>query len=147
MSTSESSRRVADLVARGVRILAPEQVYIDEAVDLGRIAAGATLYPGTRLHGARTYVGAGAHVGKEGPATLENAVLDDTAVVASGFVRDAVLLAGAGLGGNAHVREGTLLEEQASTGHAVGLKQSILLSFATLGSLINFCDATSRLLF
>src|SRR6185436_10422934 len=31
-------------------------------------------------------------------------------------------------------------EEEASTAHAVGLKQTILLSFVTLGSLINFCD-------
>ena len=38
------------------------------------------------------------------------------------------------------MREGTLLEERASTAHCVGLKQTILLSFATLGSLINFCD-------
>jgi UDP-N-acetylglucosamine/UDP-N-acetylgalactosamine diphosphorylase len=51
-----------------------------------------------------------------------------------------VLLEGAKLGANAHVRPGTLLEEQASTAHAVGLKQTILLSFVTLGSLINFCD-------
>jgi acetyltransferase-like isoleucine patch superfamily enzyme len=51
-----------------------------------------------------------------------------------------VLLRGAKLGANAHVREGTLLEEEASTAHAVGLKQTILLSYVTLGSLINFCD-------
>jgi len=35
---------------------------------------------------------------------------------------------------------GTQLEEQASTAHAVGLKHTILGSFVTLGSLINFCD-------
>jgi UDP-N-acetylglucosamine/UDP-N-acetylgalactosamine diphosphorylase len=60
--------------------------------------------------------------------------------VASGFVSGAVLLRGARLGANAHVRAGTLLEEQASTAHAVGLKQTILFAFVTLGSLINFCD-------
>jgi UDP-N-acetylglucosamine/UDP-N-acetylgalactosamine diphosphorylase len=38
------------------------------------------------------------------------------------------------------VREGTILEEQASTAHCVGLKQTILMPFVTLGSLINFCD-------
>jgi UDP-N-acetylglucosamine/UDP-N-acetylgalactosamine diphosphorylase len=44
------------------------------------------------------------------------------------------------VGGSAHVRPGTLLEEGASTAHAVGLKHTILLAFVTLGSLINFCD-------
>jgi UDP-N-acetylglucosamine/UDP-N-acetylgalactosamine diphosphorylase len=33
-----------------------------------------------------------------------------------------------------------LLEEEASTAHSVGLKQTILMSFVTLGSLINCCD-------
>ena len=43
-------------------------------------------------------------------------------------------------GSCAHVRPGTLLEEGASFGHAVGLKQTVLLPFAAMGSLINFCD-------
>ena len=32
------------------------------------------------------------------------------------------------------------MEEQASIAHTVGLKQTILFPFVTLGSLINFCD-------
>ena len=40
----------------------------------------------------------------------------------------------------AHVREGCILEEQVSGAHCVGLKQTILFPFVTLGSLINFCD-------
>ena len=51
-----------------------------------------------------------------------------------------MLLTKARIGSNGHVRAGTLLEEEASTAHAVGLKQTILTSFATLGSLINCCD-------
>ena len=38
------------------------------------------------------------------------------------------------------VREGCILEEHASIAHTVGLKQTILFPFVTLGSLINFCD-------
>jgi bifunctional UDP-N-acetylglucosamine pyrophosphorylase/glucosamine-1-phosphate N-acetyltransferase len=38
------------------------------------------------------------------------------------------------------VRAGTIFEEQASIAHTVGLKQTILFPFVTLGSLINFCD-------
>ncbi|MDI6688506.1 MAG: protein GlmU, partial [Desulfobacterales bacterium] len=37
-------------------------------------------------------------------------------------------------------REGTILEEESSIAHTVGLKQTILFPFVTLGSLINFCD-------
>ena len=44
------------------------------------------------------------------------------------------------VGSNAHIRVGTLVEEEASTAHAVGLKHTVLMSFVTLGSLINFCD-------
>jgi UDP-N-acetylglucosamine/UDP-N-acetylgalactosamine diphosphorylase len=40
----------------------------------------------------------------------------------------------------AHVREGCLLEEESNGAHAVGLKQTVLFPFVTLGSLINFCD-------
>jgi acetyltransferase-like isoleucine patch superfamily enzyme len=138
--TTTSDERVAALVARGVAVPAPGQVFIDGDVDLARIAPTAILYPGTRLHGARTLLGPKASVGAEGPAVVHDAVLADGAAIASGYVRGAVLLAGAKLGANAHVRDGTLLEEGASTAHAVGLKQTILLSFVTLGSLINFCD-------
>jgi acetyltransferase-like isoleucine patch superfamily enzyme len=132
--------RVEALRARGVRILDPGQTFVDEEVDPARIDATATLYPGTRLHGRRTFLGPGAVVGLEGPATLVDCLLGEGASIASGFARGAVLLRAAKLGANAHVREGTILEEEASTAHAVGLKQTILLSFVTLGSLINFCD-------
>jgi bifunctional UDP-N-acetylglucosamine pyrophosphorylase/glucosamine-1-phosphate N-acetyltransferase len=38
------------------------------------------------------------------------------------------------------VREGCIVEEEANGAHCVGLKQTILFPFVTLGSLINFCD-------
>ena len=132
--------RLARLAALGVRVIDPRQTFVDADVDLTRIAPAAILHPGARLHGPRTFLGPGAAAGAEGPAVLVDTVLGEGASVASGYVRGAVLLAGASLGANSHVREGTLLEEQASTAHCVGLKQTILLSFVTLGSLINFCD-------
>ncbi|MBC8074066.1 MAG: UDP-N-acetylglucosamine pyrophosphorylase, partial [Deltaproteobacteria bacterium] len=132
--------RLAQLSSRGVLIVDARQVYLADDVVLERIAAGAVLHPGTRLHGARTWIGAGAQIGVEGPATLVDAVFDREAAIDSGFVHGAVLLRGARLGNSAHVRPGTLLEEGASTAHAVGLKHTILLAHVTLGSLINFCD-------
>lgn len=79
-------------------------------------------------------------MGAEGPATIRDTVLGAGSRVDAGYLEGAVLLAGARAGWGAHFRPGTLLEEQASTAHAVGLKQTILLAFVTLGSLINFCD-------
>ena len=140
MQSDALERRLAELLARGVVLVDPRQTYVAPEVVPQRVAAGAVLHPGARLLGARTFVGPGAQVGAEGPATLVDAVLGPDAVVDSGFVHGAVLLAGARLGSNAHVRPGTLLEESASTAHAVGLKHSVLLAFVTLGSLINFCD-------
>jgi UDP-N-acetylglucosamine/UDP-N-acetylgalactosamine diphosphorylase len=139
-ATAGPAARVARLVRLGVRVIDPRQTFIGSDVDPGRIDPTATLHPGTRLEGARTFVGPGAVLGREGPATLVNTVLGEGATVASGYVEGAVLLRGARLGADAHVREGTLLEEEASTAHAVGLKHSVLLAFVTLGSLINFCD-------
>jgi UDP-N-acetylglucosamine/UDP-N-acetylgalactosamine diphosphorylase len=140
MSGANLEARLGELERRGVRVLDPRQTWLDAHVSLDRIQPGAVLHPGTRLSGARTWLGAGAEVGTEGPATLVDAVFDEGASIASGYVNGAVLLRKASLGANAHVRAGTLLEEEASTAHAVGLKQTLLLAFVTLGSLINFCD-------
>ncbi len=129
------------LTHQGVEIPDPAQVWIDPRVNPDRIQGpGTILYPGTRLIGDRTYIGAGARIGTEGPATVSQSALGPGAAVCSGYCHGAVLLAGASLGANAHVREGTILEEGARTAHAVGLKQTILFPFVTLGSLINFCD-------
>ena len=57
-----------------------------------------------------------------------------------GYFENSVFLEGAEAGSGAHVRSGTIFEEQASIAHTVGLKQTLLFPFVTLGSLINFCD-------
>jgi UDP-N-acetylglucosamine/UDP-N-acetylgalactosamine diphosphorylase len=136
----ELAERVARLQAQGVVVVDPRQTYVAADVVPERIRPHATLHPGTRLVGARTFVAAGAHIGVEGPATVVDAIFGPDSAIDSGFCSGAVLLRGARLGANAHVRPGTLLEEGASTAHAVGLKHTILLAFVTLGSLINFCD-------
>lgn len=137
---AEIEARLQTLIERGVTIVDPRQTFVGAEVDLRRIQPGAILHPGTRLHGPSSYVGAHAEVGREGPAVLVDVALAEHSVFASGYAEQAVLLRGAKVGANAHLRAGTLLEEQASTAHCVGLKQTILLAFVTLGSLINFCD-------
>lgn len=134
------TRRVLALADRGVTIVDPRQTWIADDVLPERVCEGAILHPGTRLQGARTFVGPKAQVGVEGPATLVDAVLGPNACVDAGYVNGAVLLEGARAGWGAHFRPGTLLEEGASTAHTVGLKHTVLLAFVTLGSLINFCD-------
>ena len=126
---------------KGVKIIDPRQVYVAPDVDLDRIYPGSVLYPGARITGSRTLIGTGAKIGTEGPATVNSSVIGSGASIASGYVTEATLLPHAKVGGSCHLRGGTLLEEQANTAHAVGLKQTILMYGVTMGSLINFCDA------
>jgi hypothetical protein len=134
------SRNSCAKPGRSTTIAACRQTYLDEAVDVNRICRGAVLYPGTRLLGPRTFIGPGAKVGIEGPAVLENTIIGEHTEIASGYLNEAVMLRNARVGSNAHIRVGTLIEEEASTAHAVGLKHTVLMSFVTMGSLINFCD-------
>lgn len=135
------SKAVEELIRRGVRIPCPASVAVDEGVVGDRIAPGVVLFPGTRLRGAATSIGPGCRIGEEAPATVDNCCLGRDVELKGGFFSGAVFLDKAGMGSAAHIRPGTLLEEEASGGHAVGFKQTILLSFTTAGSLINFCDA------
>lgn len=139
-TAADLDARLAALAARGVAIVDVRQTYVGPEVELERIHPGVILHPGTRLLGRRCHLGPNVEIGREGPAVVVDSVLAEGAAIASGYVEGSVLLEGARLGANAHVRPGTLLEEQASTAHAVGLKHTLLLSFVTLGSLINFCD-------
>ena len=129
------------LEEKGVKIIDPRQVYISPDVDPDRIYPGSVLYPGTRVTGARALIGTGAKIGTEGPAHVNNSVIGAEASIASGYVTECTLLPRAKAGANCHFRGGTLLEEEANTAHAVGLKQTIMMYGVTMGSLINFCDA------
>jgi UDP-N-acetylglucosamine/UDP-N-acetylgalactosamine diphosphorylase len=57
-----------------------------------------------------------------------------------GYFNKSVFLEKANMGPGAQVREGCILEEEANGAQCVGIKQTILFPFVTLGSLINFCD-------
>jgi hypothetical protein len=128
------------LISKGIIVHDRRQVFIGADVILENILPGTQLFPGTRVTGSNTVLGRNSIIGSEGPATLDNVVLDDGAEVASGFVTNSALLRGSRIGCNGHIRACTILEEEASTAHTVGLKQTILMSYTTLGSLINFCD-------
>ena len=129
------------LADKGVNMIDQRQVYVSPDVDLDRIYPGSVLYPGARITGSRTLIGTGAKIGTEGPATVNDSVIGAEASIASGYVTESTLLPRAKAGANCHFRGGTLLEEEANTAHAVGLKQTIMMYGVTMGSLINFCDA------
>jgi len=133
--------KIDSLLRKGVKITDPAGVEIGTEVDAGRIAGeGVVIHPGCRIRGERTLILAGAKLGAEAPATVENCRVGPGVELKGGFFREAVFLEKACCGLGSHVREGTILEEGASIAHTVGLKQTILFPFVTLGSLINFCD-------
>jgi bifunctional UDP-N-acetylglucosamine pyrophosphorylase / glucosamine-1-phosphate N-acetyltransferase len=141
MDLTRGHEKVARLIERGVSIPAPSTVDIGDDVDLSRIAdRDVVIYPGCRIYGSQTVISAGVRLGAEGPVTLEDCCLGPRVELKGGYLRQSVFLERAAMGLGAHVREGCLLEEEASGAHCVGLKQTILLPFVTLGSLINFCD-------
>jgi UDP-N-acetylglucosamine/UDP-N-acetylgalactosamine diphosphorylase len=127
--------------ARGVEVPHPCAVTIAPDVNPENIEAGAVLLPGTRLEGGRTVIRAGARVASGGPTLVRNCGLGRGVTLVSGTFEDAVFLDGASFGPSGYARSGTIFEEGASAAHATGVKQTILLPFATLGSNVNFCDA------
>ena len=128
------------LADRGVEFPSPRTVFIGAEVRPERIAPGVVIHSGCRIHGASTSVGPGSELGREQPLTIENCQLGYDVSLNGGYVADSTFLDGVSIGSGAHVRAGSLLEERASLAHSVGLKQTILFPFVTLGSLINFCD-------
>lgn len=119
----------------------PEGVFVDAAVKPERISRhDVTLKPGCRIAGDQTCIASGARIGTEGPATIIDCQIGPDVEIKSGYFEKSVFLEGACLGYGSHVRAGTILEELASVAHCVGLKQTILFPFVTLGSQINFCD-------
>lgn len=135
------SAKVSELMAKGVKLTNPFAVEVGEEVSLERISGrDVVIHGGVRISGADTLISAGAKIGSEGPATVIDCQLGPQVELKGGFFEASVFLDKVTLAYGAHVRKGSLLEEEVKTGHAVGLKQTILFPFVTLGSLINFCD-------
>jgi hypothetical protein len=135
-----SDPKVKKLVSLGATVHGQGTVFIAEDVDLDRIASDVVLHPGCRIRGAATSIGPECVLGEDGPVCLSDSQLGRNVHIRGGSVDGATLLDGVRIGPCAHIRPATLLEEQASCGHSVGLKQTLLMPFVTLGSLINFCD-------
>ncbi|MBI5843942.1 MAG: protein GlmU [Deltaproteobacteria bacterium] len=131
---------IETLQGRGVVFPDPGAVYVAPEVDPMRILPGAVLHPSSRITGKRTLIMEGAEIGSEGPAVVHDCAVGPGARLKGGSFSGSVFLSGASVGPAAHVRPGTIFEEGTSAAHAAGVKQTILFPWATLGSLVNFCD-------
>ena len=139
--TFQKGTKIAQLIAKGVRVASPESIEIGAEVDVDRISGdGVTIHAGSKIFGDETVILNGAVIGFEAPATVKNCQIGPGVELKGGFFEDAVFLANAKAGLGSHVREASIFEEQASIAHTVGTKHTILFPFVTLGSLINFCD-------
>ncbi len=133
--------KIQTLIQKGVQIPTPESVQIGEEVDTDKISGdGVVVYAGCKIFGQATIILRGAKLGYESPVTVENCQIGPLVELKGGFFKDAVFLQSVKMGLGSHIRECTILEEEASVAHTVALKQTILFPFVTLGSLINFCD-------
>jgi UDP-N-acetylglucosamine/UDP-N-acetylgalactosamine diphosphorylase len=129
------------LINKGVEISNPYTIDVGDEVSVDRISGkGVRIYPGCRIYGEHTVISGGCQIGYEGPVTIDNCQLGSKVELKGGYFNKSVFLEKANMGLGAHVREGCILEEEANGAHCVGIKQTILFPFVTLGSLINFCD-------
>jgi len=128
------------LIKKGVNIPNPATVFISDEVNIDRISGeNVTIYGGCKIFGEKSLIMKNSQIGYEAPVTLENTFLGENTKLMGGFFNGAVFAGDNTFGSGAHVN-GTILEEEANAAHTVGLKQTILFPFVTLGSLINFCD-------
>jgi UDP-N-acetylglucosamine/UDP-N-acetylgalactosamine diphosphorylase len=137
----KSDEKIKQLVEKGVNIPNPGTLDIGDNINVDQISEkGVTIYPGCRIYGGKTVISSGCKLGYEAPVTIQDCQLGQAVELKGGFFSKSVFLEKANMGMGAHVREGCILEEEAGGAHCVGLKQTILFPFVTLGSLINFCD-------
>jgi len=119
----------------------PFSVEIGDEVENSKISGdGVVLFSGTKIYGEKTIISSGTKLGYETPVTVVDCQIGPNVELKGGFFASSVFMEKVSMGSGAHVRGGCILEEAARGGHTVGLKQTILFPFVTLGSLINFCD-------
>ena len=137
----QDSVNIRKLIDKGVKIAAPHSVEIGDDVDPDRISGeNVKIYAGCKIFGADTLILDGAKLGYEAPITVDSCQIGPYVELKGGFVKNAVFIGNNQAGLGSHIREATILEEQANIAHTVALKHTILFPFVTLGSLINFCD-------
>jgi acetyltransferase-like isoleucine patch superfamily enzyme len=135
---ADNKSRLEKLVAKGVNILAPESVIVEEEVNLDNLEPEVVVGPGTKIQGAETMIGAGTEI--QGAALIKDSLIGRNCHLAAGEYADSVLLDGCSTVGWARVRGHSAWEEGSNSAHNCDTKTTILGYKITLGSLINFCN-------
>jgi UDP-N-acetylglucosamine/UDP-N-acetylgalactosamine diphosphorylase len=137
---TELPKKILALIDKGVSIPVPPAVCIGDEVAVERISGkGTVLYPGPAWPAGRRRSDPARRSGSNPPQPSWTAGSAPAWSSRAASFRLRVL-ARSSMGPGAQVREGCLLEEEASGAHTVGLKQTLLFPFVTLGSLVNLCD-------
>ncbi len=111
----ENISKIEKLLEKGVKIPNPHSVEIGDDVDIERISGnGVVIYSGCKIYGKSTLILHGVKLGYEGTVTVEDCYIGPEVELKNGFFRKAVFLKKSSMGAGAHVREGTILEEEAS---------------------------------
>jgi bifunctional UDP-N-acetylglucosamine pyrophosphorylase / glucosamine-1-phosphate N-acetyltransferase len=137
----QASETIKKLIQKGVQIPNPQSIQIGPEVNTDRISGdGVMIYAGCKIFGPSVMILRGTRLGYEAPVTIENCQIGPQVELKGGYFNDSVFLKKVNVASGANIREGTIMEEESRAAHTVGLKQTILFPFVTLGSLINFCD-------
>ncbi len=135
------NKKISALIEKGVRIQNPSSVEIGEGVNINLISSEeVTIHSGCKIFGKKTLIMPGVTLGSRSPVTIKNCQLGRDVELRGGYFEESTFLDAANMGDGSEVRAGCLLEEESNGAHTVGLKQTILFPFVTLGSIINFCD-------
>ena len=138
---NSNRQKIDQLIQKGVIIPNPESVEIGSDIKIENISDdGVIIHSGCRLFGKSTLIMRQTEIGYESPVTIQDCQIGPQVMLKGGYFKESVFLEKASAGSGSHVREGCIFEEEAKIAHTVGLKQTILFPFVTLGSLINFCD-------
>lgn len=139
--SAPTKNHMRNLIQKGVIFPCPESVEIGDDVNPERISGdGVVIHGGCKIFGEKTLILKNCVLGYEAPATVRNCLLGQNVRLNGGFFKDSVFLNHVAIGSGAQVREGCIFEEYSSAAHCVGVKQTILFPYVTLGSQINFCD-------
>ncbi|WP_372368267.1 hypothetical protein [Candidatus Uabimicrobium sp. HlEnr_7] len=133
-------KKIKQLQEKGVILPHPQTVSIAEEVKIENIEPGAVLYPGIKIAGEKTLIGSGSKLGAEHGGIYTNVRCGRNVTLGSGSYSNSVFLDHVEIRSGAEMRKGTLFMEHARAAHTVGCKMTIVSMYATLGSLINFCD-------
>jgi bifunctional UDP-N-acetylglucosamine pyrophosphorylase/glucosamine-1-phosphate N-acetyltransferase len=136
--SERGERELTDVLARVMERTDLGYVQLEEWMDVGRpwelLEANERRLPGSN-GGSKTW---DDHDGVHPDATISgDVIIEEGATVGPGVVIEgpALLRTGCSVGPNAYVRGATLIGEVAHVGHAVEIKNSVLMADATVGHL------------